>query len=74
MRSGLASGSHRRLIASSVSDPAARYAAVNQSMQEPAEIGVPKTATPLTHHTTLLLQSESMDRSGGIGFRCAADT
>ena len=66
--------SHRRLIASSVSDPAAPYAPLNRSMQEPVEIGAPKTATPLTHHTTLLLQSESMDRSGGIGFRCAADT
>ena len=44
---------------------------------EPTEIGATNlkpAATPLTHHTTLLLQSESMDRSGGIGFRCAADT
>ena len=44
---------------------------------EPIEIGATNlkpAATPLTHHTTLLLQSDSMDRSGGIGFRCAADT
>ena len=29
--------------------------------------------TPLTHHTTFLLMHDGLDRSAGIGFRCAAD-
>ena len=43
--------------------------------QDPIGIGasnVKPVPTPLTHHTTMLLMADGLDRSGGIGFRCAA--
>jgi len=39
----------------------------------PGDSEVWQTPGPLYEHTTLLLLSESMDRSAGIGFRCVAD-
>ena len=33
----------------------------------------PTNAGPLTQHNIFLLLSDSMDRSAGIGFRCAVD-
>ena len=33
----------------------------------------PRSTRPLQEHNTFLLMSDSMDRTGGIGFRCVAD-